>query len=136
MANKQKRNEEFDAALTNEAKIFLEDYHASVHMLRLCREDARERQRLAEACRLDEIYYGEIGGNEAFWLERMRTVRKFIEDFPDAACKMLLFYHYIRGLTVERAAEELDISRRSAFRLKKKALLLAGRLLVKQKSKG
>lgn len=133
MVNKQSKEQALDELLMDGAKAFLEDYHASVHMLRLCREDARERQRLAEACRLDEVYYGEIGGNEAFWLERMRTVRKFIEDLPDAACKMLLFYHYIRGLTVERAAEELDISRRSAFRLKKKALLLAGRLLAKQK---
>lgn len=129
-----KRKEDVEAALMAQAKIFLEDYHASVHMLRLCREDARERKRLSRECHLDEVFYGEIGGNEAFWLERMRTVRGFIEDLPDPSCKMLLFYHYIRGLTVERAAEELDISRRSAFRLKKKALLLAGRLLAKTKA--
>ncbi len=130
MAEKKIKKEELDEALMARARVFLEDYHASVHMLRLCREDARERARLSKECHLDEVFYGEIGGNEAFWLERMRTVRKFVEDLPDAACKMLLFYHYIRGLTVERAAEELDISRRGAFRLKKKALLLAGRLLV------
>lgn len=129
-----KKKEDVEAALMAQAKVFLEDYHASVHMLRLCREDARERERLSKECHLDEVFYGEIGGNEAFWLERMRAVRKFIEDLPDPSCKMLLFYHYIRGLTVERAAEELDVSRRSAFRLKKKALLLAGRLLGKAKT--
>ncbi|MBR0442860.1 MAG: sigma-70 family RNA polymerase sigma factor [Clostridia bacterium] len=136
MAQRKIGKEDFDPVIMDKARVFLEDYHASVHMLRLCREDARERERLSRECHLAEVYYGEIGGNEAFWLERMRTVRSFVEALPDPMCKMLLFYHYIRGLTVERASEELDISRRSAFRLKKKALMLAGTLLTQARAAG
>ena len=71
-----------------------------------------------------------IGGNEAFWLNRTRKVREFINSLSYRNCKMLLFYHYICGMTVERCAEELDISRRSAFRLKKSALGVAAKALV------
>lgn len=120
-----------EAAVMARAREFLEDYRAALHMLRLCREDAKERERLAHECRLDEVFYGVVGGNEAFWLERMHRVRDFVSHVPDYPCQRMLFYYYIRGLTVERAAEELDISRSSAFRLKKKALLLAGSLLEK-----
>jgi DNA-directed RNA polymerase specialized sigma subunit len=55
----------------------------------------------------------------------MRDIRAFIESLPNESCKLILYYHYIVGMTVERASEELDISRRNAFRLKKKALALA-----------
>lgn len=118
-----------EAAIMARARVFLEDYRAALHMLRLCREDAKERERLSHECRLDEVFYGVVGGNEAFWLERMHRVRDFVSSVHDYPCQRMLYYYYIRGLTVERTAEELDISRSSAFRLKKKALLVAGKLL-------
>lgn len=111
-----------DPTLLCEVRIFLEDYRSAVRMLRLCREDVRECEQLRESCRLDAAYYGEVGGDEAYWLSRMREVRDFIDALPHRDCKLFLYFHYIRDLTVERTAEELDISRRSAFRLKKTAL--------------
>lgn len=111
-----------DATLLCEVRVFLEGYQSAVRMLRLCREDLRECDRLREQCRLDATYYGEVGGNESYWLARMREVREFIDSLPHRDCKLFLYFHYIRNLTVERTAEELDIARRSAFRLKKRAL--------------
>lgn len=111
-----------DPTLLCEVKVFLEGYQSAVRMLRLCREDVRECERLRETCRLDATYYGEVGGDEAYWLSRMREVREFIDALPHRDCKLFLYFHYIRNLTVERVAEELDIARRSAFRLKKRAL--------------
>ena len=111
------------------ARRYLEDYAVAVRMLRLCREDRRERERLARDANLDITFYGVIGGNEAFWLNRTREVREFINSLPYRNCKMMLFYHYICGMTVEKCAEELDISRRSAFRLKKTALAVAAKRL-------
>jgi hypothetical protein len=56
---------------------------------------------------------------------RMYYVRHFILDMPNSDEKLLLYYHYIKGESTERCAELLGISRRSAFRLKNRALVLA-----------
>ena len=108
-------------------RAYLEEYAVAVRMLRLCREDRRERERLAQEASLDLNFYGVVGGNEAFWLNRTRRVREFVHAIPYRNCKMLLFYYYICGMTVERCAEELDLSRRSAFRLKKLSLAVAAK---------
>ncbi len=56
---------------------------------------------------------------------RMFSVRHFILSLPNGNEKLLLYYHYVRGESVERCAELLGISRRSAFRLKNRALSAA-----------
>jgi len=56
---------------------------------------------------------------------RMFEVRHFVMGLPNGDGKLLLYYHYIQGHTVERCAELLGISRASGYRLKKKALTLA-----------
>ena len=45
--------------------------------------------------------------------------------------KMLLYYRYVKGESVERAAGLLGLSRRTAYRLWNKALFSAGLLLEK-----
>ena len=104
-----------------EVRVFLERYATAVRMLRLCRIDERERASMPG----DVTYYGQVGGPAGYWEEQMRDIRAFIESLPNESCKLLLYYHYVVGMTVERASEELDISRRNAFRLKKKALAFA-----------
>ena len=110
-----------DAVALCEVRVFLERYATAVRMLRLCRIDERERKNTPG----DVTYYGQVGGTAGYWEEQMRDIRAFIESLPNESCKLLLYYHYVVGMTVERASEELDISRRGAFRLKKKALALA-----------
>ena len=56
---------------------------------------------------------------------KMFEVRHFILGLPNSDEKLLLYYHYIKGDSVERCAELLGISRRNCFRLKQKALALA-----------
>ena len=56
---------------------------------------------------------------------KMFGVRHFILDLPNGDHKLFLYYHYVKCESVERCAELLGISRRSAFRLKSKALALA-----------
>ena len=60
--------------------------------------------------------------DECFWRARMFAVRKFVMGVEVACYKQILFYHYIKGETVEGCAELMEISRRSAFRIKKRAL--------------
>ncbi len=56
---------------------------------------------------------------------KMFGVRHFILDLPNSDEKLFLYYHYIKGESTERCAELLGISRRSAFRMRNRALELA-----------
>lgn len=56
---------------------------------------------------------------------RMFEVRHFILSLKNSDEKLFLYYHYIKGDSVERCSELLGISERSCYRLKNKALLLA-----------
>lgn len=56
---------------------------------------------------------------------KMYEIRHFLMTLPNSDEKLLLYYHYIKGESVERCAELLDKSRSSGFRLKKRALALA-----------
>ena len=60
---------------------------------------------------------------------KMFSLRRFVLSLGGCNEKLFLFYHYIHGESVERCAELIKISRRSAFRLKKRALAFAGRKL-------
>ena len=64
---------------------------------------------------------------------KMFEIRHFIMGMKNGDEKLLLYYHYIRGESVERCAEMLGISRSSGFRLKKRALIMATEIL---KNKG
>ena len=110
-----------DAVKLCEVRVFLERYAVAVRMLRLCRIDERERKSTPG----EVTYYGRIGGTAEYWQGQLIEIRDFIESLPNESCKLLLYYHYVVGMTVERASEELDSSRRNAFRLKKKALAFA-----------
>ena len=56
---------------------------------------------------------------------KMYEIRHFILDLPNGNEKLLLYYHYVRGESIEHCEELLGISRSSAFRMKKRALAIA-----------
>ena len=58
---------------------------------------------------------------------KMFTLKRFVLSLGGCNEKLFLFYHYIHGESVGRVAELMGISRRSAFRLKKRALDFAAR---------
>lgn len=60
---------------------------------------------------------------DALWEEKLVTIRATVLSVAEPDQKIFLFQHYIRGMTVETCAEILDISVRTAYRLKKRALL-------------
>ena len=70
-----------------------------------------------------------LPGNESEARMKMFAIRRFVLSLGNCNEKLFLFYHYIHGESVERCAELIKISRRSAFRLKKRALAFAGRKL-------
>ena len=56
---------------------------------------------------------------------KMFRLRRFVLSLGAQKEKLFLFYHYIHGESVERCAELMDISRRTAYRLKKRAVAYA-----------
>lgn len=82
----------------------------------------------------EDIERDSDGVDESIIRARMYGVRQFISELKcDSNTRMLLYWHYIRGVTVTRCAEMMDISRAGAFRVRKRALEAAARALRKVK---
>lgn len=56
---------------------------------------------------------------------KMFEVRHFILSMKNGNEKLMLYYHYVHGTSVDKCGELFGISRASAFRLKKRALARA-----------
>ena len=56
---------------------------------------------------------------------RMFEIRHFIMGLNNCDEKLFLYYHYIKGESVERCGELLGIGRSTAFRMRRRALLMA-----------
>ena len=104
-------------------KAYLESYGINKKMLRM--------ERYAK-----DYFSGELCedpaetpcGDEAFIKAKMYEVRRFIMSIEEGNAKLMLFHHYVKGISVEHCAEMMNISRTSGFRLRKKALLLAQKM--------
>ena len=71
----------------------------------------------------------ESGGDESIREDinlraEMFALRRSVLSLPDSRERFFLYNRYIHGRTVEACAELLGISRRSAFRLRERALSL------------
>lgn len=102
---------DMDKALLAEAENTLREYGLLEKQLKASRYER-------------EFFGAKSTGEEAFWQARQYAIRKRIYDLPNCPEKLFLNFHYLRGHSVERCAELMDISRRTAFRLKKRALAL------------
>ena len=60
---------------------------------------------------------------------RMFEIRHFIMSLKNSDEKLMLYYHYVKGESIERCAELLGIGRSSAFRMRRRALIMAGEQL-------
>jgi len=56
---------------------------------------------------------------------KLFEIRHFIMSMDNSDEKLLLYYHYVRGDSIERCSELLGVARCTAFRMKKRALRLA-----------
>lgn len=59
---------------------------------------------------------------EAYIKAKMFEVKRFVTALPPDDRKLFLYYYYIHGETVEKCGELLGVSRRTAYRLKRRAL--------------
>lgn len=89
-------------------------------------------RRLLDMNRYEREYFSEpdddglhCTDDEAYIKAKMFRIKRFVTSLPADNRKLFLYYHYIHGETVERCGELLHISRRSAYRLKQRALEFA-----------
>lgn len=83
----------------------------------------------------DSLEYEKPDADESVVRARMYGVRQFIGDLKcDSNARLLLYWHYIRGVSVTRCADMMNISRAGAFRVRKRALESAARALRKMKN--
>ena len=91
--------------------------------------------------RYERTYFGYKDGEDCPFNDaplaraRMFEIRHFIMTMQNSNEKLFLYYHYVRGDSVDRCAELIGISRSSAFRLKKRALALAAEKYVARRKR-
>ncbi|MBQ7319371.1 MAG: hypothetical protein IJW97_04260 [Clostridia bacterium] len=115
-----------DASAIARAEGFLNGYQMAAETLGLLEAERNDRasgmmSRFSASLRAEQIRY---------WRARARDVCALIDAIAPSTEKMMLHYYYILGYTVEAASEAMDISLRTAFRIKKRALALAASALL------
>jgi len=60
--------------------------------------------------------------DEALVKAKMFEIKMFVTSLPPDDRKLFLYYYYIKCETVERCGELLGVSRRTAYRMKTRAL--------------
>lgn len=111
-----------------EVTEFLECYRFGKRMIEMNRYSTEffgEREARDLVCEEDEAYIK----------ARMFEVKRFVTSLPPDERKLFLYYHFIKCESVERCGELLHISRRSAFRLKRRALEYAALKYKSSKNK-
>ena len=146
----EKKREEESASLRYSSDVSAEELRAAEEYLSSYRHGARmlDCMRYGKQFMGSEVlpedpllYWSETyedresdsdGADETIIRARMYGVRQFISELKcDSNTRLLLYWHYIRGVSVTRCAEMMDISRAGAFRVRKRALETAARALRK-----
>ena len=131
MTERSKRETELEGLKdrVTHAKNFLCGYQLCLDMLHLRRYE-RNRTYHFEA---DSDCGDLLAGNEALWRARMYEVRALVDSMKNGREKLIIYYHYIRGESIERAADLLGCSRRTGYRLHKRGLLTVSALMERVK---
>lgn len=116
------------------AKDFLSGYRMCVEMLGLNRY---ERRRIGSD-RIEEeaaAYLREdlLTRDASYWQMQMYEVEALLGEIKNGREKLILHYRYLRGMSVERAAALLGVSRRTGYRLHERGLSMVARLLEKRR---
>ncbi len=114
--------------LTDAGREYLCGYQLCLDMLNLRRYERRRKKPFGEECNGEDI----LQGNEAFWRARLFEIEHLIAALRNGREKLILYYHYIRGESIERAADLLGISRRTGYRVHRRGLLTVGAVLLRE----
>ncbi len=104
---------------------FLCGYQLCIDMLNLRKYERRRLQGFDGESACEDI----LAGDEAYWRARMYEVGALLGAMKNGREKLLLYYHYVRGESIEHAANLIGVSRRTGYRLHQRGLLSASFLL-------
>lgn len=120
---------EDEMRVSEEARNYLCGYQLCLDMLKLRKYERKRASKFDELCECEDI----LAGDEAYWKSKIYEIATFLGKMKNGREKMILYYHYVKGESIERAAGLLGISRRTAYRLWHHALLSAGMLLERNR---
>ena len=110
---------------------FLCSYQMCLDMLNLRRHERKREKTFDDPFECGDV----LAGGEAFWKSRMYEVRALIESMRNSREKVVLYYHYIRAMSIEHAADMIGVSRRTGYRLHQKGLFMASFLYQKRQKR-
>lgn len=111
------------------ARDFLCGYQLSMDMLNVRRYERKRAKAFDDECDCEEI----LMGNEAVWRARMFDVGATLSRMRNGREKLILYYHYVKGESIEHTADLLGVSRRTGYRLHERGLLVVGAMLERRK---
>lgn len=131
---KQNEKKEYPAELLAEVETYLGSYLMENRML----EVELRRQRAATYAVEAGQYQRERREDAALYCRaRMYEIKEFVRSLPDGEEKVFLFSRYLCGDSPDRIAEDMNISLRSVYRLRRRALnMAAGRYCQQKKCPG
>lgn len=108
---------------------YLCGYQFCVDMLNLRRYERKRKKIFDDSCECDDL----LSGDEVLWRSRMYEIAALVDSMKNGREKLILYYHYIKGESVEHAANMLGISKRTGYRLLNKGLNSISFLFQKKK---
>ena len=126
---KNKNEREYLEEEIEEVRNFLCSYLLCADMLRMRRYDRKRAKPFDEEFECGEL----LDGNEATWRARMFAIGTVVAKMKNGREKLMIYYHYIRGESVDRAASLMEVSRRTGYRLHQKGLCSACEIYQKLK---
>ena len=113
------RKKQYSGEAVREADAYLRGYMTNKRLLEL---DGYEKKFFCD----DEEGVVEMTADLPLARARMFEIRHFVLGLENSDEKLLLYYHYIKGQSLEHCAELLGVSRSTAYRLLDRALLMVG----------
>jgi len=117
---------------TTEVRNFLGGYQVCLDMLKLQRYERKRKKPFDEEVDCSDL----AGGDEAYLRARMYEVETLIGSMRPGREKLVLYYHYIKGMRIERVATVLGFSRRTAYRAHQSGLCRVALLYEHAKREG
>ena len=88
------------------ARNYLCGYQLCLDMLKLRKYERKRAAKFDELCDCEDI----LVGDEAYWKARIYEIAAFLGKMKNGREKMLLYYRYVKGESVEHAASLLGPS--------------------------
>lgn len=119
------------ARRAEKTRDFLCGYQLCVDMLQLRRYERKRARSMEEEFDCEDL----LAGSEAYWRARMFEINTLLSEMKNGREKMLLYYRYVRGESIEHAASILGFSRRTGYRVHERALVTASYVLERMKKR-